>query len=103
MIPVLVSPSRLMQYSTQQYHTQFCVKSKHLPRRDSDLLQASATLNLVSKAEHAALVLVDEGHAVLRRVLGVGEEHALVALGLFFLADAAGLSIGRDVSASAIG
>ena len=49
-------------------------------------------LDLVSEAEHAGLVLRDKRLAVGLGVLGVGEEHALVALGLFVLANAAGLS-----------
>lgn len=54
------------------------------------------------EALHAALVLVDGRLAVLGRVGGVGEEHALVALRLLVLADTAGLlvKINGTVSAS---
>lgn len=45
----------------------------------------------VTVAGHAGLVLLDEGLAIGGRVVGFGEEHALVALGLFFLAHATGL------------
>lgn len=55
------------------------------------ILCSEAVLDLVSEVSHAGLVLVDKGHAVGSRVFGVGEEHALVALRLFFLADTAGL------------
>jgi hypothetical protein len=48
-------------------------------------------LYFVSETGHAALVLVDEGNAVGGRIGSLGEEHALVALRLFVLADAAGL------------
>lgn len=46
---------------------------------------------LESVANHAALVLVDQGSAVRGGVSGLGEEHALVPLRLFLLADAAWL------------
>jgi hypothetical protein len=49
------------------------------------------SLDLVAESSHAALVLIDEEDAVLGGILRVGEEHALVALALFLLADAAGL------------
>lgn len=42
-------------------------------------------------AFHTALVLGDHILAILLRVGGIGEEHALVASGLFVLANAAGL------------
>lgn len=48
-------------------------------------------LHLEAEAGHAGAVLVDGGFAVGGRVGGVGEEHALVALGLFLCANAAGL------------
>jgi|UniRef100_A0A8H7TPF0 hypothetical protein len=46
---------------------------------------------LESVANHAALVLVDQRSAVRGGVSGLGEEHALVTLRLFLLADAAWL------------
>jgi len=49
-------------------------------------------LNLEPEPGHAAPVLVYCRLAILLRVGGVREEHALVALGLLFLAHAAGLS-----------
>ena len=54
-------------------------------------------LDLEPEPGHAAAVQVDGRLAVLLGVGGVGEEHALVALGLFVLAHAAGL-LGRRVS-----
>jgi len=51
----------------------------------------SRLLDLETETSHAALVKVYCGKAVLLGVSGVGEEHALVTLGFFFLADAAGL------------
>ena len=48
-------------------------------------------LNLEPKPSHTALILVDGRLALLRRVLRLGEEHTVVAGGLFGLADAAGL------------
>jgi hypothetical protein len=47
--------------------------------------------NLEPKTQHAALVLFYCRQAVLLRVGSLREEHALVALGLLLLADAAGL------------
>lgn len=51
------------------------------------------SLDLVAEADHARLVLLNEGLAVGGGVLGGGEEHTFVALGFFLFADAAGLLI----------
>lgn len=48
-------------------------------------------LHLEAETGHAGAVLVDCGFAVGGRVGGAGEEHALVALGLFLCADTARL------------
>jgi hypothetical protein len=48
-------------------------------------------LDLEAKSSHARLVLLDRGLALLLRVVGLGEEHAVVASGLLGFADAAGL------------
>ena len=45
------------------------------------------------KALHATPVLADVVHARRLRVLGGGEQHALVARGFFLFADAAGLGL----------
>jgi hypothetical protein len=45
----------------------------------------------VAEPSHAALVLFNQGLAVGGWVVGLGEEHALVALRLFFLAHTARL------------
>ena len=50
--------------------------------------------NLEPKAQHAALVKINRRLAVLHRVRRVGEEHTVVARGLFVFADAAGLWFG---------
>lgn len=52
---------------------------------------ATLRLNRVSVAGHASLVLIDKRLAVCGRVRSLGEEHALIPLGLFFLAYAARL------------
>lgn len=46
---------------------------------------------LVSEPSHASLVLLNERLAILGRVGGLGEEHALVSLLFFLLAHAAWL------------
>jgi hypothetical protein len=48
-------------------------------------------LDLEAKASHAGLVLFDHGLALLGRVVGFGEEHAVIAGRLFLLANTAGL------------
>jgi hypothetical protein len=48
-------------------------------------------LDLETKAGHASLVLIDSRLALLGGVIGLGEEHAVIASGLLILADAAGL------------
>lgn len=55
-------------------------------------------LNLEPKPSHAGLVLVNGGFAFLRRVFGLGEEHAVVAGGLFGFAHAAGLYMDYNIS-----
>lgn len=55
-------------------------------------------LNLEPEPSHAGLVLVNGGLAFLRRVFGLGEEHAVVAGGLFGFAHAAGLYIDCNIS-----
>lgn len=55
------------------------------------LISSYMILYFVPETGHAALVLVDEGNAVGGRVGSLREEHALVALRLLVLADAAGL------------
>ena len=50
-----------------------------------------SSLNLEAKSSHASLVLLDRGLALLLRVLGLGEEHAVVASSLLGFANAAGL------------
>lgn len=52
----------------------------------------AGALDLESVLGHAVLVLDDEVDAVFLGVFGVGEEHALIAGGLFVGADAARLS-----------
>jgi hypothetical protein len=50
-------------------------------------------LDLESISGHTGLVLLYQGLAVcLRGIIGFGEEHAVVAGGLFFFADTAWLS-----------
>ena len=46
------------------------------------------------KPQHAALVKINRRLAVLHRVRRLGEEHAVVARGLFVFADTAGLWFG---------
>lgn len=48
-------------------------------------------LDFETKAGHASLVLIDSRLALLGGVIGLGEEHAVIAGGLLILADAAGL------------
>lgn len=61
-----------------------------------------AILDLVAEASHAGLVLVDEGNAVGGRVFGVGEQHALVAFGLFLLAYTARLDVTVNIAEKSI-
>lgn len=49
------------------------------------------SLDLEAVASHAGLVLLDQGLALLCGVVGLGEEHAVIAGGLFGLANAAWL------------
>jgi hypothetical protein len=49
------------------------------------------SLDLEAKSSHAGLVLFNGGLALLLGVIGLREQHAVVAGGLFGLADAAGL------------
>lgn len=56
------------------------------------------SLNPESEPSHAGLVLVNGGLAFLRRVFGLGEEHAVVAGGLFGFAHAAGLYMDYKIS-----
>ena len=49
------------------------------------------SLDLETKSSHASLVLLDRGLALLLRVFGLGEEHAVIAGGLLGFADTAGL------------
>lgn len=51
-------------------------------------------LYFISKANHAALVLLDKRHTVGLGVFRGRKQHALVTLGLFLLANAAGLHRG---------
>lgn len=48
-------------------------------------------LDLETKAGHAGLILIDGRLTLFGGVIGLGEEHAVVASGLLILADAAGL------------
>lgn len=48
-------------------------------------------LDLKAEAGHAGLVLLDHRLALLRWVIGLGEQHAVIAGGLLVLANAAGL------------
>lgn len=54
----------------------------------------STTLNLEPVSSHAGLVLLDQGLALLSRVIGFREQHAVIPGRLFGLADAAGLEMG---------
>lgn len=65
--------------------------------------RASDALYLEAKALHAVFVFLNGGKAVLGGVGSVGEQHAFVALGFFFLADAAGLWTGQISSRSRTG
>lgn len=49
------------------------------------------SLDLEAIAEHAGLVLLDHGLALLGGIIGLGEKHAVIAGGLLVFADAAGL------------
>lgn len=74
---------------------------KVYPRPSTSFIQGGLVcfrreLYSVSVPSHAALVLLNEGLAVGGRVIGFGEEHALVALGLFFLAHTTRLE-GSDI------
>lgn len=53
-------------------------------------------LDLEAETSHAGAVLVYRRHAVLLGVIGLGEKHAIIALGLLFLAHAAGLFFFND-------
>ena len=55
------------------------------------LFVRKTVLDLEAEASHAGAVLVYRGHAVLLGVVGLGEKHAVVTLGLLLLAHAAGL------------
>lgn len=50
-----------------------------------------SSLDLEAKSGHASLVLLDRGLALLFRVIGLREKHAVIASGLLGFADAAGL------------
>lgn len=54
-------------------------------------LARRSVLDLEAETSHARAVLVYRRHAVLLGVIGLGEKHAVVALGLLFLAHAARL------------
>lgn len=49
------------------------------------------SLDLEAESSHARLVLLNGGLALLLGVIGLGEQHAVVAGSLFGLADATGL------------
>lgn len=49
------------------------------------------SLDLEPEAGHTTLVPLYHGLALLGGVVGLGEKHAVIASGLFVLADAAGL------------
>lgn len=53
----------------------------------------STSLNLESVSSHAGLVLLDQGLALLRGVIGFREQHAVIPGGLLGLTDAAGLEM----------
>ena len=55
------------------------------------VLVRRSVLDLEAETSHAGAVLVYRRGAVLLGVVGLGEKHAVVALGLLFLAHAAGL------------
>jgi hypothetical protein len=48
-------------------------------------------LDLETESSHASFVLLNCGLALLFGVIGLGEEHAVIASGLLGFADAAGL------------
>lgn len=50
-----------------------------------------SSLDLEAKSGHASLVLLNGGLALLLRVVGLGEKHAVITSGLLGFADAAGL------------
>jgi hypothetical protein len=54
-------------------------------------LSQKTSLDLEAKSGHASLVLLDRGLALLFRVFGLGEKHAVIASGLLGLTDTAGL------------
>jgi hypothetical protein len=57
------------------------------------MLSLAHSRQLKAKPRHTAPVLIDRGSAVFLWVRRVAEEHAFVAGGFFFFADAAGLGI----------
>jgi hypothetical protein len=61
-----------------------------------------ATLYLEAVAFHAELVFRNEVGAFFLRIARVGEEHALIALGLLIGTDAAGLNIRQLMSINSI-
>ena len=66
-------------------------RSFNSARRSFQRSIGDASLDLEAESSHAGLVLLNCGLAFLRWVIGFGEEHAVVASGLFGLAYAAGL------------
>ena len=84
--PIDLRPNSL-SYNVHDHHNVHGSK----PTRIIHPYRIPPQLDRVAVPGHAALILVDEGLAVVGRVGGLGEEHALVALGLFFLAHAARL------------
>jgi hypothetical protein len=58
-----------------------------------DTVPIDSSLNLEPVSSHAGLVLLDQGLALLSRVIGFREQHAVIPGGLLGLADAAGLEI----------
>lgn len=61
----------------------------YIVQRTSQL--PSRLLNLESEPKHTGLVFLNHRLALLGRIVGLGEEHAVIAGGLLVLADAAGL------------
>ena len=57
----------------------------------AEAIRSENELDLEAKSGHASLVLLDRGLALLLRVFGLGEEHAVIAGGLLGFADTAGL------------
>lgn len=78
-IAMLIFPIRLFYIVIQSCNPTISLRLPHSSRQ------------LEAKTSHTALVLINCARAVLRGIVRVTKEQALVAQGLLFFADAAGL------------